>query len=414
MFTSKFIDTEHKDLVHDVAYDLHGKRMATSSCDQYVKIWDLVDDEWRFSTSFKAHNGIVWKAIWAYPEFGPVLATCSNDKTVAIWEEIMNDDPQQDGGQWMKRGNLVDSKSPIVDVKFSPRHFGLKLAMVSIDGNTRVYEAQDTMNLCQWTLQGEIQCKYNCSCLDWSPSRLYPPLLLIGCDDTSPPSTSAPANLLIYEHNDALKAWVKIEMSRTVSSRVRDISFSPNLGRSHDLVAVAGTQLVILQIIRTKNVNRNGQSETSRFEVHFVAEFSEPDSQIWRLAWNLTGTVLASSADDGTVKLWKGNQMDAWKCISVVKPSQVGVKLFPATVQHQLQQLEQQQDQEQQQQDQQQQQEQQQPQQLQQQPQQLQQQNISTVISTMVVTSTTNQQALQQPLLYSQTLKNTKSSNTLR
>ena len=38
MFTSKSIDAEHKDLIQDVAYDFHGKRMATCSCDQHVKV----------------------------------------------------------------------------------------------------------------------------------------------------------------------------------------------------------------------------------------------------------------------------------------------------------------------------------------------------------------------------------------
>jgi WD40 repeat protein len=28
--------------------------------------------------------------------------------------------------------------------------------------------------------------------------------------------------------------------------------------------------------------------------------------QVWRLSWNVTGTILASSGDDGYVRLWKG------------------------------------------------------------------------------------------------------------
>ena len=29
--------------------------------------------------------------------------------------------------------------------------------------------------------------------------------------------------------------------------------------------------------------------------------------EVWRLSWNLLGTCLASSGDDGTVRIWKRN-----------------------------------------------------------------------------------------------------------
>ena len=38
MFAAKSIPVAHKDLIHDVAYDFHGKRMATCSSDQCVKV----------------------------------------------------------------------------------------------------------------------------------------------------------------------------------------------------------------------------------------------------------------------------------------------------------------------------------------------------------------------------------------
>lgn len=38
MFVAKTIPAEHRDLIHDVAYDFHGRRMATCSSDQFVKV----------------------------------------------------------------------------------------------------------------------------------------------------------------------------------------------------------------------------------------------------------------------------------------------------------------------------------------------------------------------------------------
>lgn len=52
-------------------------------------MWDQNSEgKWTLSYSWKAHSGSVWKVTWAHPEFGQVLATCSFDRTAAVWEEI--------------------------------------------------------------------------------------------------------------------------------------------------------------------------------------------------------------------------------------------------------------------------------------------------------------------------------------
>lgn len=42
-----------------------------------------------------------------------------------------------------------------------------------------------------------------------------------------------------------------------------------------------------------------------RFKVEVVAAFEEHYSCVWRVGWNVTGTLLASSGDDCCVRLWK-------------------------------------------------------------------------------------------------------------
>ena len=37
-YSSKQVATDHKDLIHDVSYDFYGRRMATCSSDQNVKV----------------------------------------------------------------------------------------------------------------------------------------------------------------------------------------------------------------------------------------------------------------------------------------------------------------------------------------------------------------------------------------
>jgi nucleoporin SEH1 len=128
--------TEHEAIIHDVAFDFYGRRMATCSADQQIKVrsrsprergwwwwmrrrvtWEQVfdlaeDGKWKLSRSWKvgtavllvaprglseracvgqAHTGPIVRVVWAHPEFGQVLASCSPDRTCVIWEEHIDD-----------------------------------------------------------------------------------------------------------------------------------------------------------------------------------------------------------------------------------------------------------------------------------------------------------------------------------
>lgn len=68
-----------------------------------------------------------------------------------------------------------------------------------------------------------------------------------------------------------------------------------------------------MKLIRTfsRIMNNNktfDYSETtgaSRLEVQLMSKFSDHSCTVWRVSWNLTGTILSSSGDDGCVRMWK-------------------------------------------------------------------------------------------------------------
>ena len=66
LFEAVDIPCQHKDLIHDVAYDYFGHRLATASSDQTVKIWDYDQEtkKWICTASWKCHFGSVWKVTW--------------------------------------------------------------------------------------------------------------------------------------------------------------------------------------------------------------------------------------------------------------------------------------------------------------------------------------------------------------
>jgi nucleoporin SEH1 len=143
---SKF-DPGHEDLIHDIAYNYYGKRFVTCSSDQKVKVFDWDDDhgQWVLNDSWKAHDCSVVKVKWAHPEFGEVIASCSFDRSVRIWEEqetgihkdfflicfvgCLNNavETKGDGRRWQEKARLVDSRGSVHDIEFAPPHLGLKL-----------------------------------------------------------------------------------------------------------------------------------------------------------------------------------------------------------------------------------------------------------------------------------------------
>ncbi|CAA9994499.1 unnamed protein product [Nesidiocoris tenuis] len=307
MFESHSVSTDHKDLIHDVAFDHYGRRMATCSSDQFIKVWEMdsdnsIDGGWKLSATWKAHSGSVWKVTWAHPEFGQVLASCSFDRTAAVWEEIVSEQniySQTGQKHWAKRTTLVDSRMSVMDIKFAPKSLGLLLATCSVDGIIRIYEAPDVMNLAQWTLQQEVPCKHQASCISWNPSYTRPevPMLAVGSDEAAAAGSS---RVVVLHYSSYVRRWHKLENVPSVADPVHDISFAPRLGRSYDILAIATRDIRLFSICQLV-----GSAGTSRFEVTPFATLEDHNSTVWRVSWNSVGNVLVSSGDDGSVRIWR-------------------------------------------------------------------------------------------------------------
>ena len=118
----------HQDFVHDIAFDFHGKRIASCSSDQKIFIWEKQlktiaegDEikqiyEWELVDEIGGtlgHQAAVQRVKWADPEFGGVLASSSYDRQVYIWEE--NDAKDFQKKQWTRRINFQE-KEAVLDI----------------------------------------------------------------------------------------------------------------------------------------------------------------------------------------------------------------------------------------------------------------------------------------------------------
>lgn len=108
-----------------------------------------------------------------------MLASASYDKQVIIWEEIETKDFQKK--HWTRRFNFMQ-KEAILDIKFSPKHWGLTLVIAVADGTIRFQSAKDLNNLTQWQELPMLQTNsFGCNCLSWNPAFDEPQMFIVGC-----------------------------------------------------------------------------------------------------------------------------------------------------------------------------------------------------------------------------------------
>ena len=55
-------------------------------------------------------------------------------------------------------------------------------------------------------------------------------------------------------------------------------------------------------------------------------------SQVWKVSWNVFGSVLYSCGDDGRIRMWKGTINGPWKCESSVSLQPEGLERAKAGV----------------------------------------------------------------------------------
>jgi nucleoporin SEH1 len=355
--------TGHEDLVHDVAYgpsprslpssgpsltpsvDYYGRRMATVSSDQRLKIFDLNDEgEWVISDSFKAHDSSINRVVWGPPEHGQILATCSYDRTVRIWEE-QEMEARGSPHRWKRQFQMTsDARTAIHSIGFPPTSSsaGLRLAFVSADGHLHVYECREPQDLSHWIQidvvdllpappPRELEVAF---CLAFCPSRWGGEMLVVGAMDSA----------RVYRHNANGKFRAAEELPGH-RGLVRDVAWAVSMGRSYHLIATAckdghvrifkltapssgkqqpqasqpkrppaGLSQGLDEIVPTETETEDGE----KWVVEKVADFADHRSEVWRVRWNATGTILSSTGDDGKIRLWKAAIHGEFQLLSVV------------------------------------------------------------------------------------------------
>lgn len=328
-----------KDHVTGIAYDFSGKRMATACADHTVRVYDR-SDSWSLNDTWRAHDAVVSATAWAGPYTLPILATASFDCTVKIWEEAF-DEGFETQKRWKRRHVFTEFEGPVYACAFNLQCAQLQLAAIAADGVLRLFTCPDPGNLGAWEQQTEVsllnrpvarQLQSSFS-LSWAPTESFINWIVVGAlDDTfvlKPRSADSAAQ---YDVACQLQGH---------GGLVRDVAWAPTFGVSAGIIATACKDGYV-RIYAVKKAKENketvgplygGVTESRELDVQpvksadggetaieaeLLLESDEHHGEVWRVAWNASGSILASTGNDADVKFWKSMFRGTYKCIAEV------------------------------------------------------------------------------------------------
>eukprot|EP00252_Welwitschia_mirabilis_P005730 TRINITY_DN1627_c0_g2_i1.p1 TRINITY_DN1627_c0_g2~~TRINITY_DN1627_c0_g2_i1.p1 ORF type:complete len:307 (+),score=27.69 TRINITY_DN1627_c0_g2_i1:58-978(+) len=302
---SKKVETGHQDIVHDIAIDYYGKRMATCSSDRTIKIFGLSsgsDASPTLLSTLTGHEGPVWQISWAHPKFGSLIASCSYDKRVIIWREGQEND-------WIQFAVFQDHESSVNSVAWAPHELGLILACASSDGSISVYTAREDGS---WEKSKIDQAhQVGVTSVSWAPA-IAPGSLV------SLPSDPLVQKLVSGGCDNTAKVWKFVNGSWKLdcfpalqmhTDWVRDVAWAPNLGLPKSTIASCSEDGKV--IIWTQE-----EKGADSWEGKVMHDFQRP---VWRVSWSLTGNILAVADEKNTVTLWKEALDGQWNQVTTIQ-----------------------------------------------------------------------------------------------
>ncbi|XP_024996867.1 protein SEH1 isoform X2 [Cynara cardunculus var. scolymus] len=303
-----------------------GQRLATGLIDGTIAIFDTSDPASSFFTStykFKVNEGSIVKVVWVPPENGDAIACICSNGSLLIWEEIAE---ESEPVRWKQCKSFGGSLDQVIDCQFGNSITSLKLTIAYSNGNVKVYEILDPMELKDWQLQAEFQnvtdavtkCgKALCSSasISWSPHRSEsrPASFVLGFTSDTPQLNSPK----VWEFDQDHQRWLPVaELAEPGDNgdEVYAVAWAPNIGRPFELIAVATSKGISIWQMAS-NPDPDG-----RLSIEKVMTFPCHDNKVWQMEWDMSGMTLATTGSDGRVRLWQSNLNGVWHEQAVIEP----------------------------------------------------------------------------------------------
>ena len=171
-----------------------------------------------------------------------------------------------------------------------------------------VSKAIDIMNLSNWSLSEEFDMENKeAGCIAWNSSPFDAPMIAVGSGKSLRVYLFLFLLMMqIWQYFDKSRKWQVVLDLLGHEDSVHDVAWAPNMGRSFALIASACKD----NFVRIFKVVLN--ATTGKFDYTLVSSLNSHSAEVWRVEWNMIGTILASSGDDGTVRLYKADFSGQW------------------------------------------------------------------------------------------------------
>ncbi|KAL0015971.1 hypothetical protein SO802_003040 [Lithocarpus litseifolius] len=313
------------------AWNHCGQRLATGSADGTLSIFDSQDPA-STSSSFtctsksrihEAQAGIV-KVVWVPPEYGDAVACICADGTMTLWEEAVEDAQPL---QWKQCKSFKSNSSKVLDIQFGISLTSLKMVAAHSDGHVKVFELLDSLEMKNWQLQAEFQNviesvstfgKASCisASISWNPHRgeSQDSSFVLGFNSDTPQLNSSK----VWEFDQAHQRWLpvaELALPGDKGDQVHAVTWAPNIGRPYEVIAVA-----TLKGIAIWHLGLDPDLD-GRLSVEKVALLSGHEGEVWQMEWDMSGMTLATTGNDGMVRLWQSNLNGVWHEQAALEPT---------------------------------------------------------------------------------------------
>lgn len=287
----------HEDLIHDAVLDYYGKKLATSSSDKTIKIFEIEGtDNYKLIETLVGHEGPVWQVAWAHPKFGSILASCSYDGRAIIWKEL----PETQ--QWSIIAEHTIHQASVNSVSWAPHELGAVLLCTSSDGKVSVVDFKEDgtishvafdahaigVNSASWAPVSTSKDS-NGQHQTWQTQRRF---VTCGSDNLAK----------IWKLDPTTEQYIEETRLEGHTDWVRDVSWSPS-GLIRPYIATASQDRTVLIW---------SQGNDGQWKKQLLCDDKFPDV-CWRASWSLSGNILAVSGGDNKVSLWKENLQGKWE-----------------------------------------------------------------------------------------------------